>query len=359
MSDGSVGIVYKITHPMINGPYIGQTVKTKEQRWKEHIRDAMGQHARLKGCGALRDVIRAFGPDSFVITALETAPTRADLNRLEARYIKEYDSINKGLNRVNAPTTINARLEAVEVTIDGQKSTFSSLAELCRGMEVGYSSLHYWLKKGLTLEEALEKLFERAKLSSGFTCYRKFYATCMDLSRDHHLNRHRLSGSEIARRIRHGMSPEAAVSTPRKRVPKTIVLEVDGVQREYGNISDAYGSLSMHRVLPPYSTVVSRIEKGESVDEAFGLADRPWWKTKFRAYKDLVEKGYSVVGELSSWSIPVVLHHSKEIFASKRGFAVAHGLEYTTVAERLKQGCMPEEILRRSGHYPTAMQSST
>ncbi|MFC1635789.1 GIY-YIG nuclease family protein [Planctomycetota bacterium] len=346
------GHIYKISHPMINGVYIGQTVKSPKQRLKEHIQNAYGNRRPIKGTGALYEVIRAFGPEQFKVETLERVERKDELNGRETYYQKEYDSIRHGLNRVKAPQTESSIRGKIDVKINGKLCTFSSRAELCREVGISYTSLSYWTsKRQLPLEEAVRNAMEGAKRErkKGFMCFRKHYKTYTELAQDKRANRHKLSGREIAARVRSGMKVEEAVSKPKKS-RSGISVNIDGNILKYPNIADAYSSLSKTYELPAYSAVVQRIEKGETPEEAFGFEQRPWKKKFMELFKLEEQKGYQWVGELKSWSMPVVLHQNKEIFASKRDFAKAYGLEYTETSKKLKKGDSPEKILRESGH---------
>lgn len=337
---------------MINGVYVGQTVKTPKQRLKEHIQEANGNRRLNKGTGALYEVIRAFGPQKFAVETFARAKTKEELNDIEAYYQDKFDSIQNGLNRVKAPQTSPITQGSIEININGKLHVFSSRAELCRELGISCTSLSYWTnKRQLSLEKAVKKAMEGSKreCERGFECFRKFYKTYIKLAQDKRVNRHKLSGREIAARVRAGMSSEEAVSTP-KRSRSSISLHVNGKLSNFNNIADAYRALSEAHRLPAYSAVVQRIEKGETPEEAFGFVERPWKKNFEELFKLEEQKGYQWIGELKSWSIPIVLHHTKEIFASKRDFVKAYGLEYTETSKKLKNGCPPEEILRESGH---------
>ncbi len=353
------GHIYKVSHPMINGVYIGQTVKHPEQRLKDHIRDANGKKKPSKGLGALYEVIRAFGPEKFSVETLERVETLKELNTLETYYQEKFDSVQNGLNRVKAPQTTPSSLENIKINIDGKQYLVSSKAELCRELDISYTSLSYWTnKREFPLEEAVIKAIEgkRRESEKGFYCFRKFYKTYTELAQDKRVNKYKLNGKEIAARVRKGMSPEDAVSTPKKENP-TISIEVDGKPFKFPKINDAYKALSKVHKLPAYSTVVQRIDQGETPEEAFGFLERPW-KDRFSELFQLEkQKDYQWIGELKSWSIPIVLHDTKEIFASKRDFARVYGLEYTETSKKLKKGYSPEKILKESGHIPTEKKS--
>jgi hypothetical protein len=347
-----VGWIYKISHPRIKGVYIGQTVKSPAQRLKDHISEALSSRRPTRGNGALYEVIRAFGAKEFSVEALASARSLRELNKLEAEFMKKYDSKNNGLNRVNAPRGAAIRKSPVRVRLNGKTESFTSVAQACRRYEVSVSSVLYWTnrrKRSLSEAISLAKSGRIRESRKGFTCFRKHFRTYADLAKDRQLNRCKLTGREIAARVRGGMTVEQAISA-KKRRRKNIIVAIDGQQLIFKNIRDAYDSLRKTHVLPAYSAVVQRIEKGETSEAAFGLVARPW-KSRFSKVNQLVEsQGFRLIGELKSWSQPVVLEQTKEVFASVRDFAKTFGLEYTSAAERLKKGMSPEDILRKSGH---------
>ena len=212
--------------------------------------------------------------------------------------------------------------------------------------------MSYWInKKKLNLNNAVKKALEGKKKQNekGFTCYRKFFTSYTDLANEKQWNKYNLTGRGIAAHVRKGMSVEDALRTPKiKRL--NISIDINGETKTFNNIADAYKKLSETNTLPAYSAVIQRIDKGETILQAFGFDDRPW-KEKFKEfYKLESDDGYQWVGEVKSWSIPVVVHHSKEIFATKKKFAEAYGLEYTETSKKIKNGMTIEKILEESGH---------
>lgn len=278
-----IGYIYKISHPMINGVYIGQTVKTPEERFKEHAREANGNRRPSKGAGALYEVIRAFGPDKFKVEKIGSAKSKKELNDLEAYHIKQYNSKQSGLNRVNPPQTEPKIIQSTcTIKINGKNISYSSIKELCRILDIPYTSLLYWVnKRHESIKNAIKRVIEGAKKQNekGFYCFRKKYKTYTELSNDKRINRYKLTGREIAARVRNGLSVEDAIKLP-KQSKKSIILSINGEQIKYANISEAYKSLSVKYKLPSYSAIVQRISNGESPEEAFGLIERPW-KNKF------------------------------------------------------------------------------
>lgn len=75
--------------------YIGQTIRSINTRWKQHVYDAKA----LRNNSYLYQAIRKYGAEKFVIKELATADTIEELNELEIKYIKEYNTlVPKGYN---------------------------------------------------------------------------------------------------------------------------------------------------------------------------------------------------------------------------------------------------------------------
>ncbi len=91
------GYIYKYSYP--NGKvYIGQTTTSIEKRWQEHVSNSKRLHSKMV-CDA---AINKYGKDNIKIEVLEEVevdekkPTLLveRLNKLERKYISEYDSTN-------------------------------------------------------------------------------------------------------------------------------------------------------------------------------------------------------------------------------------------------------------------------
>lgn len=89
-------IIYKITN-LLNGKiYIGQTIRTLEERQKQHINNAK------KGSKThLYFAMRKYGMDNFKFEILEYAKSKEELNKLETYYINKFDTIRTGYNMVD------------------------------------------------------------------------------------------------------------------------------------------------------------------------------------------------------------------------------------------------------------------
>lgn len=91
-------IIYKITNLVNNKVYIGQTIKTLNKRWKNHL-DA----ARKNDHKHLYQAINYYGKDNFKIEIIDDAATIDELNRKENYWVNYYNSLNptKGYNNID------------------------------------------------------------------------------------------------------------------------------------------------------------------------------------------------------------------------------------------------------------------
>ena len=89
-------IIYKVTNKINGKIYIGQTIRTLEQRKWQHLNAAKG------GCKThFYNAIRKYGEDNFIFEVIDEASTLVELNELERYYIKKFDCINNGYNMVD------------------------------------------------------------------------------------------------------------------------------------------------------------------------------------------------------------------------------------------------------------------
>lgn len=96
MTEERKGFIYKLTCKSSGKIYIGQTIQTVEERWKQHIRDA---YSKIRSrCINLENAIKYYGKNNFDIEII-VETIQNDLDKLEYKYIKEYDCISpKGYN---------------------------------------------------------------------------------------------------------------------------------------------------------------------------------------------------------------------------------------------------------------------
>lgn len=86
-------VIYKITN-LVNGKvYIGQTIHSLEERYKQHLKNAS------KGlAGKLYPAMRKYGFNNFYAEVIEECNSTEELNTREVYWIAYYDSTNKGYN---------------------------------------------------------------------------------------------------------------------------------------------------------------------------------------------------------------------------------------------------------------------
>lgn len=89
-------LVYLLTCRATGKRYVGQTCKTAERRWREHVQHAAG---RSSGCRILADAIRQYGAPCFTFEVLATLDDRAQANVAESFWIETLHTIHPdGLN---------------------------------------------------------------------------------------------------------------------------------------------------------------------------------------------------------------------------------------------------------------------
>lgn len=370
-SETVFGYIYRISNSTIftknaNGEfitpcYIGRTEKTVKTRFQGHLRDAKNVQGKDQGGdGKLHAIMWAYGLKGFVVEELDRAFSPAQLSEQEKFYQDKYDSIKYGWNKITASTITRVIEKSVVVELEGRKFEFTSIAHLCRSFEVSNSTLTYWMKKrSLSLEDAIRNALA-AKSSTNekeqlvIHVFRRPYATINDAVRDLKLNKHSLNEKTIRSRIRNGMSLEDAFSEPptRKRNQELSVIAPDGNKYVFNNLTIAHKTLSETFKVPPYSTVSSFFfQKGQSLEQAFGFVERPWYNERFIETDKLVaNQGYKYVGDQNGQSNPLICHPTKEIFCSVKEFAKTFGLDYTSVASEIKKGLTAEDVLRKRNH---------
>lgn len=98
-----IGYIYKVTCLINNKIYIGQTSRTIQYRWEQHIRNSRKKN-NLEYKNKFHRALRKYGKDNFKIEELISAVTRTEkqlkesLNFLESYYIQEFDCYKHGYN---------------------------------------------------------------------------------------------------------------------------------------------------------------------------------------------------------------------------------------------------------------------
>lgn len=83
--------IYKITNKINGKVYIGQTIKSIEERWKQHC-------SKNSLCKALQSALIKYGMDNFSIECVEECYSIDQLNIREIFWINFYNSFYEGYN---------------------------------------------------------------------------------------------------------------------------------------------------------------------------------------------------------------------------------------------------------------------
>ena len=90
-----MGFIYKITNSVNGKVYIGKTMRTIPERWKEHIRDSF--KPGLSYTSILHCSIRKHGVEAFSVEQVEECDNKT-LNDREKYWISQYNSMDGGYN---------------------------------------------------------------------------------------------------------------------------------------------------------------------------------------------------------------------------------------------------------------------
>lgn len=93
-----MGYIYKISNDINNKIYVGQTIKTINERWKTHIKAMKNPYSSKRD---LYIEMKQYGLSHFSIESLEQVDNPF-LNKREQYWIDYYDSCNKGYNNQKA-----------------------------------------------------------------------------------------------------------------------------------------------------------------------------------------------------------------------------------------------------------------
>jgi group I intron endonuclease len=91
-------IIYKCQNKISGKIYIGQTIKSLEERKLSHI------IASKKGKSKFYKALQSYGFENFDWSIIDTANTKEELDEKEKYYIVEYNSIKNGYNMVDGGT---------------------------------------------------------------------------------------------------------------------------------------------------------------------------------------------------------------------------------------------------------------
>lgn len=86
--------IYKVTNKINGKVYIGQTIKTIEERWRQHQNAALKHDCQTHFARALRK----YGIENFTIEQIDSVTSRNELDEKEIYWIQYYNSFKDGYN---------------------------------------------------------------------------------------------------------------------------------------------------------------------------------------------------------------------------------------------------------------------
>ncbi len=246
------GMIYLVRNLVDGKCYVGQTMQRLKRRWKGHLR-----WARKGASTPLATAMRKCGAENFVIESLEVASTRAELNRLEGKWIKKLRTVVP--NGYNATAGGSGNVKGVEIKYRGV--VYASYAQLAGSFGLDGETLRIRLKKGVDLKTAVEtgNLHHQECVVDGRT-FRSQAAAA---------GHYGLTGQKVFRRMAGGWTLRQALGIdkrkPSKSAPKTI--RINGA--EFSSFTEA----ARHFGLDP-DVARARVKKGWTLKEAFNLKVR-------------------------------------------------------------------------------------
>ena len=128
-------LIYKITNIINNKSYIGQTIKTAEERWKEHKAHAFGSHPNDQN-KTLYKAIRKYGVENFTFEVLQdNIETFEQLDKAEIYWIDYYNSFVKGYNETFGGQQYHKILPNKEIIEDYYKTRSARKTALNFGID--------------------------------------------------------------------------------------------------------------------------------------------------------------------------------------------------------------------------------
>jgi group I intron endonuclease len=159
-----LGYIYKITNLVNNKIYIGQTCRTIEQRWKEHLKRRLYENGNGYNYHLYKSM-RKYGTENFIIEEIEYCNDDI-LNEREMFWIQEYESFNPDIGYNATMGGSGSRIynynEVYERYDNGE-----SLVEISLNMNISRSYLEQIIK--LHENYSHEEVWNRAKLYSSKT----------------------------------------------------------------------------------------------------------------------------------------------------------------------------------------------
>jgi len=135
--------IYKFTHIESNRVYIGQTIQDPNRRRLEHISGSKHSNKHYH----FHNALKKYGVDAFLFEVIATADSLNELNLLEEKYVKEYDSIEKGFNIRNPGNNKTHSPESIERMKKSQLAAHVRRREQNGGVETTNKKSGYTFSK--------------------------------------------------------------------------------------------------------------------------------------------------------------------------------------------------------------------
>lgn len=137
-----MGYIYKISNDINDKVYIGQTKKTINYRFKEHIRQAQYEKEGNRPITYFHNAINKYGEEHFFVNQIEQCDNEL-LNEREIYWIKQYDSYNNGYNSTTGgqlKLKNNKTKKVIQYDLEGNfKAIFNSSEEAAKEVNVDVS----------------------------------------------------------------------------------------------------------------------------------------------------------------------------------------------------------------------------
>ena len=143
------GKIYKITNKLNGKVYIGQTIKSLEERFQKHCWGT-SENDRYHLNMAIKRAIKKYGKENFTINLIEEVETDK-LDEREVYWISFYDSYNKGYNCTlggqNGATRICSLSWTEENEVIEAKYLGFSIREIGEAYNIDRSTVHNIFKR--------------------------------------------------------------------------------------------------------------------------------------------------------------------------------------------------------------------
>ena len=246
------GVIYLVRNVIDGRCYVGQTMQRLKRRWKGHLKAA-----RDGASTPLAAAMGQHGVENFVVERLGIASNRADLNRLEGKWIKKLGTLVP--NGYNATDGGSGNVKGIHVEYRGV--VYGSYTQLAGCYGLDGETLRIRLKRGVDLKTAVEtgNLHHQECVVDGRTFGSRAAAA----------KHYGVTTQKICSRMVRGWTFRQALGVdkrkPCKSAPKTIRIN--------GHVFPSFVEAAKHFGLDP-ETTRARVNKGWTLAEAFNLSAR-------------------------------------------------------------------------------------